>query len=277
MGLPMCATMCARRMRQNTRGTRPARSPTVLSLERLRDDLRAAGGRWTVGRTSMTALSPDQRRARLGYEPSPDEPSLQRREAAARLARAHRETESPAHGACDLRALRGTDFVPPVRDTRTCACTGAMHAVIATTLRIDRDDPRLDVAELTVDQAARGHARLVEPFALAVRGATAVVRVRAWRELHTLAAMKAWLATRGPLLSVYAVHEDFYAYAGGVYHHVSGELEGGHCAAVIGFDDGGAYWIAQNTWGTAWGERGCFRIAFGERGIDASMWGVELQ
>ncbi len=88
--------------------------------------------------------------------------------------------------------------------------------------------------------------------------------------------MKQWLATQGPLLAVLAVHEDLFAYASGVYHHISGALDGGHCVAVIGYDDSGEYWIAQNTWGSAWGERGWFRIAFGERGIDASMWGVEL-
>lgn len=84
-----------------------------------------------------------------------------------------------------------------------------------------------------------------------------------------------WIATRGPLITCLTVFEDFYFYTGGIYEHVAGvELQGGHCVSCIGFNDAEGYWICQNSEGTDWGERGFFRIAYGEAGIDDRMWGI---
>src|SRR5206468_3305820 len=47
-----------------------------------------------------------------------------------------------------------------------------------------------------------------------------------------------------------------------------------HCVSVVGYDDVAGCWICKNSWGPGWGDRGFFRIAYGEVGIDASMWGV---
>lgn len=258
----------------------------MLTIDRLRDDLRAASGRWSAGANVFTTMPIGERRRHLGYRPAPDEPSLPRREAMSRMTRRHGDTVPPLRSAVDLRATRGCNFVSPAGERTVGSCSATMRTIIESTLRIERDNPLLAVGDppLDNDRPLVGRAWLTESFAaVTVRaraghdGDTLVVGIRRWYELHTRAAMKQWLATRGPLLAVLAVHEDFFAYASGVYHFVSGPLEGGHCVAVIGYDDGGAYWIAQNTWGTAWGERGTFRIAFGERGIDASMWGVELR
>lgn len=147
-------------------------------------------------------------------------------------------------------------------------------SVVETTLRFMLDDPNVELGDPDLEPS------IDSPLvygSFAVRGETERVWIEAWHELHTVEAMKAWLVEHGPLMAVFAVHEDFYAYVNGVYHHVAGDLEGAHCASVLGFDNGGEYWIGQNCWGTQWGEGGCFRIAFGERGFDASMWAVELR
>jgi C1A family cysteine protease len=90
--------------------------------------------------------------------------------------------------------------------------------------------------------------------------------------------MKRHLATVGPLAACFTTYEDFtFFYRGGVYRYneeTSGEYVGGHCVAIIGYDDAQRCWIAKNSWGTEWGAGGFFRIGYGEVGIDASMWGI---
>jgi C1A family cysteine protease len=74
----------------------------------------------------------------------------------------------------------------------------------------------------------------------------------------------------GPLVAGFTVYADFYyGYNGGVYHwdHVS-QAVGGHAIVIVGYDSPGQYWIVKNSWGPNWGERGYFRIGFGEAGIE---------
>lgn len=177
-------------------------------MDKLRDELRGAGGRWNAEETPIFGLAVPTRRQLLLAAPGDDELLVQRC-AVARLARTQRR-ERGGQASGDCRPLRER------------------------------------------------------------------VEVRAGGiELETAPAMRQWLVQRGPLVALFAVHEDFYAYVNGVYHHVAGTLEGAHRVVVVGFDEGGDYWIAENGWGPDWGEAGCFRIACGQRGIDASMWGVD--
>lgn len=56
-------------------------------------------------------------------------------------------------------------------------------------------------------------------------------------------------------------------YRGGIYNSCLGANNPlNHAVTVVGCDKtpkGEAYWIVQNSWGAAWGERGYFRIAMG--------------
>jgi len=74
--------------------------------------------------------------------------------------------------------------------------------------------------------------------------------------------------------TAFNVYEDFMNYAGGVYHHVSGKLEGGHAVKILGWghDQGMDYWLCANSWGTSWGEKGFFRIKQGDCGIDNTVY-----
>ncbi len=95
---------------------------------------------------------------------------------------------------------------------------------------------------------------------------------------HTITStdeMKTWLSTKGPLSTCFTVYNDFFSYSGGIYSHVTGGVAGGHCVSVVGYDDLNHCWICKNSWGTGWGESGFFRIAYGQCGIDATMWAVE--
>ncbi|KAM4797491.1 tubulointerstitial nephritis antigen-like [Rhinophrynus dorsalis] len=95
----------------------------------------------------------------------------------------------------------------------------------------------------------------------------------------------------GPVQAIMEVHEDFFMYRTGIYRHtpvMEREPEryrrhGTHSVKITGWGeergtDGQTrkYWLAANSWGTDWGERGYFRIARGENEceIEAFVVGV---
>jgi len=83
---------------------------------------------------------------------------------------------------------------------------------------------------------------------------------------HIAAIMLA--VTQGPVDVTFNVYRDFDTYTGGIYRHQTGVYEGLHSVKIIGYgeDNGDAYWLVQNSWGTDWGiEHGYFKIA---RGVD---------
>jgi len=76
----------------------------------------------------------------------------------------------------------------------------------------------------------------------------------------------------GPVETAFTVYTDFANYASGIYHHVSGGVEGGHAVRIVGWgvDGGNNYWKVANSWNPYWGEKGYFRIKRGgnECGIE---------
>ncbi len=80
----------------------------------------------------------------------------------------------------------------------------------------------------------------------------------------------------GPMIACFAVFQDFFAYADGVYSHVTGNLAGYHCVEVIGYDENDSCWLCKNSWGAGWGDHGFFRIAYGECELDTTFpfWGI---
>ena len=81
----------------------------------------------------------------------------------------------------------------------------------------------------------------------------------------------------GPVETAFTVYSDFENYAGGVYHHVSGSMAGGHAVKFVGWgvDNGVKYWKVANSWNPYWGEKGYFRIVRGtnEGGIEDQVVG----
>lgn len=76
---------------------------------------------------------------------------------------------------------------------------------------------------------------------------------------------------RHPVSATYMVYEDFMAYAGGVYEHVTGDLLAGHAILIVGWNDADSSWICKNSWGPFWGEDGYFRIKWGNCNIGTNV------
>ena len=83
-------------------------------------------------------------------------------------------------------------------------------------------------------------------------------------QLSDPTAAKNHLSSVGPVAGCFDVYQDFFSYSGGVYHHVSGSLAGGHCVEVIGYSEAEQCWIVKNSWNTTWGVGGFGKIAYAD-------------
>jgi cathepsin B len=77
------------------------------------------------------------------------------------------------------------------------------------------------------------------------------------------------------------VYTDFLPYASGLYHRSEEafKFNGNHIVKLLGWEkgpDGQEFWIAENTWGSDWGEQGYFRVLANDQstGIDQYTIGV---
>jgi len=101
-------------------------------------------------------------------------------------------------------------------------------------------------------------------------------KISSWNWLDTNPSSIEAALQSGPVIARFDVYADFFDYQGGVYHHTSGELQGGHAVPIVGYDSVQQYWIAKNSWGANWGENGYFRIGFGESGIEQAVTSIAV-
>lgn len=87
--------------------------------------------------------------------------------------------------------------------------------------------------------------------------------------------IKQMIMAGGPVETAFTVYSDFENYDGGIYHHVTGAMAGGHAVKIVGWgvESGTKYWKVANSWNPYWAEKGYFRIREGEGGIDDSVTG----
>ncbi len=269
-----------------------------------------ANANWQAGYTVLSELPPEEQKKRLGAEPPPGEASLAEREAAAAAnVEAAGVTAFGAPASFDWRNVGGKNFITPVRDQGGCGSCVAFGttAAVEGTFRAQRNDPNLavDLSEAhlfycyakaqgrncgngwwptnaldcyktgVVDEACFPYTAGDQNCKLCADWQGRLTKITGWHAITSAADMKTWLSTKGPLDTCFTVYDDFFSYKSGVYKHVTGGVAGGHCVCCIGYDDGQGCWICKNSWSAGWGDGGFFRIAYGQCGIDASMWAVE--
>ena len=79
--------------------------------------------------------------------------------------------------------------------------------------------------------------------------------------------MMAEIYARGPITCGMESTPGFEAYTGGIYSEAVSSPTINHIVSLIGWgtdSNGNNYWIGRNSWGTAWGEEGWFRIVRGD-------------
>jgi C1A family cysteine protease len=265
---------------------------------------------WSSGETSISILPANQRPLRLGYRGgAPDAETLEQREQISAL-RAAKLTAVGIPAAHDWRNVGGYDYVTPIRNQGACGSSVSFGttAAVEAKMRIERGNPGLaaDLSEASLffcigpgsgascsngwhmtpamdgykntgvpDEACFPYTDHQQACGQCSDWKSRATKIVGWHTISSVPHMKTWLSSNGPLATCFTVYHDFFTYAGGVYKHVTGGLAGGHCVCVVGYDDAVGCWICQNSWGTDWGESGFFRIAYGECGIDSTMWAVE--
>ena len=91
-------------------------------------------------------------------------------------------------------------------------------------------------------------------------------RVKSNDEIELLRAVR----LQGPITVMFQVSADFISYKGGIYEGSPACLSKDaitHSLLIVGYDTDPAtnedYWIALNSWGVGWGEKGYVRIRRG--------------
>lgn len=278
----------------------------AASLEEIQRALREMANPWTAGRTSISELSEDGQRIRLGA----NSPELETRLAIATPAR-HVRGAGAYPAAFDWRNVNGASYITPIEDQGGCGSCVAFGtaATLEAAYQVNRGDPNsgIDLSEAQLfycyaeandgmtcqtgwwpDQAFKyavaDGVTLAQYFpytagdqacSLQAGWDSAILYPSGYHTISDTSQMKDWLANQGPLSTCFTVYDDFFNYTSGVYTPTTASVAGGHCVSVVGYDDTGGFWIAKNSWGTGWGESGFFCIAYGVCGFDAEMWAVD--
>lgn len=266
------------------------------------DELRAAiemnGKQWVAGETSVSILSDNEKKLRLGlikHKPTGKEKIL-----------SLQDTMVALPTSVDWRSNPG-NFVTPVRNQGSCgscwafATTAALESyILIKEVRPGQDDNRAEEILLSCGSAGTCNGGYIGSASSYIRDTglppetyftytasasddvctnakagwdSNTSRIASWSYVNTTSisidAMKNALVNYGPLVTTMDVYGDFFNYRSGVYEHVSGTYQGGHAILIVGYKDdpivhGGGYFIVKNSWDTGWGEQGYFRIAYSQ-------------
>ena len=265
-------------------------------IEDIKAAIQSKGYDWKFGKTSVSELSSEAMASRLGLIVSKEE-----LEATAMAIKAETQLESfrgfiAAPSAVDWRNNNG-NWTTSIKDQGPCGSCVSFGVVgtIESRLKIVCKDPNRteDLSEASLQFCGGGSCSgwnfppalnyaqntgvcteadyPYSPMNQPCKQCTPFIKIDSWKQVLTIIDRKNSLATKGPMVGGMAVYQDFMIYTGGVYRRVSNVLKGYHAIVIVGYDDNQRCWICKNSWGTGWGEKGWFKIGYGECMIDKSF------
>jgi len=273
----------------------PSVSAATPEVESVREQIQKKGGKWLSAETSITKLPAAHRLKRLGLFKGP----VSIAESAAVLKSL--QTAPKSQAAPTYLNYYDSNYVTPIRDQGSCgscwafATTAALESQVliathATPANINLSEQVL----VSCSGAGSCNGGYIDSASYFIQGTglptetcfpysgtdnncsnascpywqsdTDAIKAWHWVSLDspTVTALKTALVNYGPLVTTMNVYADFFTYAGGVYSYATGAYQGGHAVSIIGYDDSSQCFIVKNSWGTDWGEKGFFRIAYSE-------------
>ena len=271
-------------------------SSLASQLAEVRQDIRAKGKKWVAEETSVSNLSDQDKKLRLGLRkeiPTGKESTI--------------FLQAPPTGL--PASIDWRPYVTPVRDQGSCGSCWAFAtaAALESSILINGglpgvNDDRAEEILLSCSGAGSCNGGYIDQASDFIRGTGlppesyfpytassaddkcgnagagwtfATRQIATWSYVTTnaanIAVIKNALSSYGPLVTTMEVYSDFYYYAGGVYEHAYGTYQGGHAILIVGYADdatvsGGGYFMVKNSWGPGWGSQGYFYIAYSEIG-----------
>jgi len=279
----------------------------ALETKDLNQAIHDKGAHWVAGETSLSKLSPVEKRRLF----MPTTFNLPVPKTQAKASRFSATGSLPAK--FDWRNVNGHSYVTGVREQKKCSACWAISVTAALESRIlitsHTPDTDLDLSEQSLvscnntnlgcnggwlDRALSYVQTIGIPLETAapyISGETGIAgactaamqqstyRVTSFEKVAaSVESIKSALIQYGPLFTQYVIFEDFMYYESGVYRHVEGYIEGIHAVTIVGYDDAEQSWIVKNTWGPNWGESGYFRIRSGtnECEIEQNVYAIHF-
>lgn len=267
------------------------------TLQDINDAIGSSGANWEAGDNPIWRLPREQQLLRLGATPPADYPSPNENPSP------HAPRGPSLPPAFDLRNVGGKNYITDIRDQANCGscvafgCLATIEGAISWIKKTA--SPKIDLSEAhlyycygskqgvtcntgwwperalpycvsqgVVDEPCFPYKTPDQPCKLCSDWAQRLTKITSFTKFTSPSPIKQWIYDKGPVVGCFIVYDDFFSYKSGVYRHVSGNQAGGHCIAIVGYDDTNRCWICKNSWGTSWGERGFFRIEYGQCGID---------